>query len=161
MFANDSTLYKQRIQKLHEFSSFLKQRTINEKNKFDFDSSSNISKFYDSAITRFFNVTLLNSKYLSNGDTDFENSEFNLKFLKNCIASFQLVSLKTRFKKIKFNFADKTFYQTEPVTLDYMMLKNSIIYYTIDAGNEHDHLAFIFNQNNSELIGIVAMPYTK
>ena len=159
--ASDSTLYKERIQKLKDFSYFLKAQIIDVHNKFDFDSSSPISKFYDTAIAKYFNSNLLNSRYLSNGDIDIETPEFNLKFLKNCIATLHSLSLTSGFKKIKFRPATHPFLNTEPITLDYSMLTNSIIYYTIDESNIHDHLAFIFEPNKSILIGIVAMPYTK
>ena len=78
-FANDSTLlYEKRLEKLRDFSNFLKSRTIDISKKFDFDSSSSIFKFYDTSLSRFFNLTLLKSKYLLNGDNDFETPELEV-----------------------------------------------------------------------------------
>ena len=160
-FANDSTLYKERLEKLREFSIFLKGRTINIHNKFDFDSSSSISKFYDSSLSLFFNLALLKSKYLSNGDAKFETPEFNLKFLKNCIAFFHSLSLTVKFSKFKFKSVQRPLWHPEPITLDYEMETNSIIYYTITKGKEQGHLVFIFEPGKSELIGIDSLPTNK
>jgi hypothetical protein len=137
--ANDTALYKKRMQKIRQFHEWLSKRPYEKVNVYEGDTNSGSWIVYDTAINVFFNRKFLDSAY-EYRENDIFSKSAKFQLLKQMISDFHHLSVKQCFDSLKFkNNAD---YITQ--------------YFLID-NKDYQYTAFGFFPDSDEILGMALL----
>ena len=143
--ANDSVLYKKRIDKINAFYGWLSKRPFENVNIHESDTTSSLWIAYDTAVNIFFNRQMLDSAYKNTGrPNDIFSPAAKFQLLKQAISTFHHLTLKQCFDNLKFKSSGE---------------EGIVQYYLID-NKEYKLTAFYFLPGSDQLLGmpIMGMP---
>lgn len=157
--ANDSTLLKERIQKLKEFAHWLgknaKTEIVKEGVYYQYDSASNKNwKTFDEAISLFYNKGILDSLIYNNeGTANIFTPSMKAGMVKGLISRFAYISKHIQSDDLNFRhpkFDDDYI----PTAADELEMKNVLEQYFGLNGEDISYLIFFFENGTSKIVGM-------
>ena len=154
-FANDSTLYKKRIQKIKAFYEWLVKRPFEKINIYKADTNHVNWESYDTAINKFFDKNLLDSLYEKRGNQDdIFSTSAKFQLLKQSIANFHELTRKQCFDSLKFKQAEPYLKNSVQTKEDSLYLRTNIIQFFLLDGKEIHWNGFAFFDESDTLLNM-------
>ena len=151
-FANDSLLYKKRLQKIEQLHGWLSKRAYVKIDISKADPNAFDWKIYDTVINVFFDKRALDSVFSRISPNDIFLPSAKYEILKLSIAKFHELAQKQCFRELMFRQATPWLKDVELTKQDLVFLQNNLVQSFLIDGEEFKWTGFEFVDKGTRLL---------
>ena len=151
-FANDSLLYKKRLEHIEHLHAWLSKRPYVKIDISKADANAIDLKIYDTVINVFFDKMALDSVFSKIGSNDIFLPSAKFEILKLSIAKFHELTQKQCFRDLMFRQATPWSKDVELTKQDLVFLQNNLVQSFLIDGEEFKWTGFEFVDKGTRLL---------